>query len=539
MVNTFSLAVMPFLLFATLVAGAAPPEVSFFFPAGVQRGQSTKITATGEFETWPVNVWVDRPGVEVKPTDTKGELSVTVAEDFDFGVCWLRLYDEEGATPPRPLMVGSLGEVLEAEPNDAPAKSQPLDGSVIVNGKLAKRGDVDTYSVNLEEGQTLIASLRASNVLNAPMDAVLQITDEAGFVLMQNDDARGLDPLIVFPVPAAGTYLVRTFAFPAKPNSTIDFAGGEDYIYRLTLTTGPFLDHTMPLAVTRNQTTDVRLHGWNLTGVEVVRSISLGSAHDKLIHDFVPHDVAGMMSLPVTPHKIAVESPVDTGASPQTVEVPVVISGTLKGDRETDTYRFRAVKNQKLKIAVASHAVGFPTDPVIEVIDSSGKQLAENDDASRTERDAQLIFTPPADGEFDVRVRDLHGRGGDRFVYQLTVEPDVPSFQLAVKPGEFILEVGKPLEIPVAVGRDSGYTKSIEITAIDLPVGVSVEPAISEGKGDTAKEVKLKLTASEDATSGSFRIVGKAQGDEQSATTGFTLYEGSRTHSQLWLTVRP
>lgn len=538
MVNTLSLAIMPFFLFAAIVGSAAPPKLNYFFPAGVPRGQTTKISVAGEFESWPVNVWVDRPGVKVEPTDTKGELSVTVAEEFDFGVCWLRLYNKEGATTLRPLMVGSLGEVLEAEPNDAPAKSQSLDGSVIVNGKLAKRGDVDTYSVKLEEGQTLIASLCASDILNAPMDAVLQITDEAGFVLMQNDDARGLDPLIVFPVPAAGTYLVRTFAFPAKPNSTIDFAGGEDYIYRLTLTTGPFLDHTMPLAVSRRQTTDVRLHGWNLAGVEEVRSISLTSAHDSLFYDFALRNVAGMTSLPVTPHKIAVESPVDTGASPQTVEVPVVISGRLMGHRETDTYRFKAIKNQKLTIAVASQAAGFPTDPVIEVIDSSGKQLAENDDASRTERDAQLIFTPPADGDFDVRVRDLHGRGGERFVYQLIIEPDVPSFQLTVKTGEFTLEVGKPLEIPVAVARDSAFTKTIEITAIDLPAGVSVESAISEGKGDTAKEVKLKLTATEDATSGSFRIVG-AQNDEQSATAGFTLYEGSRTHDQLWLTLRP
>src|SRR5439155_26317331 len=83
------------------------------------------------------------------------------------------------------------------------------------------------------------------------------------FVATQNHDAVGLDPQIAFTATRRGPYLVRLFAFPATPDSGIRFAGGDDYIYRLTLTTGPFIDHALPLAAPREES-QVALGGWNL-----------------------------------------------------------------------------------------------------------------------------------------------------------------------------------------------------------------------------------------------------------------------------------
>ena len=42
---------------------------------------------------------------------------------------------------------------------------------------------------------------------------------------------------------------MRAFAFPAAPDSSINFAGKIDFIYRLTLTTGGFIDHALPMAL--------------------------------------------------------------------------------------------------------------------------------------------------------------------------------------------------------------------------------------------------------------------------------------------------
>ena len=74
--------------------------------------------------------------------------------------------------------------------------------------------------MTLKRGQTLVAALKGHR-LGSPMDAVLQVVSPAGFVLSQNDDGAGLDPRLVFEATEAGRYVVRGFAFPSEPNSTI------------------------------------------------------------------------------------------------------------------------------------------------------------------------------------------------------------------------------------------------------------------------------------------------------------------------------
>lgn len=521
-------------VFCAPFSHAAPPQLNYLFPAGVQRGQTAEITAAGTFDNWPVKIWTDQACVQTAAGEKKGQLTVSVAADANCGVCWLRVYDGEGASQLRPLIVGTLDESLEAEPNDQPGKPQQVGASTLVNGKLAQRGDVDTFSVPLRQGQRLVASLQANELLAAPMDAVLQIADARGFVLAQNDDARGLDPLIAFQVPADGTYLVRTFAFPEKPNSSIDFAGGEDFIYRLTISTGPVLDHTMPLAVERGQTTDVRLVGWNFSGPQRLQLSATDSGTSDATVAVISASAAGSIQLPVVPHDVVVEGEDHSVTSPQSIAIPVVVSGTIAAGGETDAYRIAAAKGQKHQLRCESHALGFPLDPVLQVVDHAGKVLAANDDASRDQRDARLTFTAPADGQFDVRIRDLHGRGGLRFAYRLTIAPETPGFQLKLAAGQFVAEPGKTLEILVSVNRLAGFVEKVEITAVDLPAGISMEPVTSEGQGATAKEVKLKLTAAEGASSGPLRVVGQSAAAANSAK--FSLV-GNQVHDQLWLTV--
>jgi hypothetical protein len=67
-----------------------------------------------------------------------------------------------------------------------------------------------------------------------------------------------------FEAPATGPYIVRLFAFPSTPDSSIRFAGGSAFVYRLTLTTGGYLDYAFPLAVGRDGPQTVKAIGWNI-----------------------------------------------------------------------------------------------------------------------------------------------------------------------------------------------------------------------------------------------------------------------------------
>src|SRR2546430_2072898 len=88
------------------LAPARPPTLDSLFPPGGQRGQSVTVTAAGGFSQWPVKVWTEGPGLEVRALPEKGKLAIAVAPDAPVGVHWVRLFDDEGATAPRPFLVG-------------------------------------------------------------------------------------------------------------------------------------------------------------------------------------------------------------------------------------------------------------------------------------------------------------------------------------------------------------------------------------------------------------------------------------------------
>lgn len=439
---------------------------------------------------WPVLVRTDRPGVTFTAEKDQGKFKVEVAADAGAGVYWLRAYNSEGASVLRPFIVGTLPEVAESEPNDAAEKPQAVDPRVVVNGKLGKTGDVDGYRVELEAGQTLVASLVANSMLGAPMDAVLQVCELVArpsgaleaFVVGQNHDATGLDPQMVFTATKKGSYLVRVFAFPATPDSSIRFAGGDDYLYRLTLTTGPFIDHVLPLAVPREES-QVMLGGWNLgaSANAIVGPLSAEASEltppDNPLAWVWRADAAGAMTVPRVDYPIAVGT--------QEISVPAVVSGCLAQPGQADRLAFAATKGQKLRVRVAAKALGFPTDAVLVVLDEAAKTLAEADDTGRDDRDPQLDFTPPADGRYAVVVRDLANRGDVRMVYRLTIEPVRPDFSLTLAADSLVLEKGKPLEVTVNVAVRDGLKEAIEIRAVGLPEGVTAEPVKFEPSGDS------------------------------------------------------
>src|SRR4051794_573800 len=75
---------------------AAPPKLNHFFPAGVQRGQSVTVTAAGDFSTWPVQAWIDRPGLTLTAEKDKGKFTIAASTDAIPGTYWIRLYNGDG-----------------------------------------------------------------------------------------------------------------------------------------------------------------------------------------------------------------------------------------------------------------------------------------------------------------------------------------------------------------------------------------------------------------------------------------------------------
>lgn len=540
--------------FAFMVATvqAAPPKVELLFPSGAARGASVPVAVTGTFDKWPVQVWTDRQDVKIEPAEEKGKFNVSVAVDAVPGVCFVRLFNEEGAAAVRPFVIGILPEVNENEPNDEPSKAQVLEApGMTVNGKFEKTGDVDIFAVSLRKGETLVAAMDAGRTLGSPLDGVLQILSAGGFILEHSDDAPSLDPQIVFTAPADGKYLVRTFCFPAVADSTIGLAGKPNFLYRLSITTGGFADHPMPLAVSRTQPAEVQFVGWNIP--ENLRlPLTIGENATEL--SIFDREIANITSVAVAPHAIALDAEPNDLKQPQRVEIPVTISGHIDQPRDVDAFTFQAKKGESLQIRVESRALGFPLDPVLVVADAMGKVISRVDDAQQTNRDAETTFNPPADGEYRAVVADLHRRGGMRFAYRLTIAPPRPEFSLSLAADAFVATPGKPLEIPVTVERRNGFDEEIELTAIGLPEGTTTtvenggaakpedsgrrKGRRSGGGNSGAITLKLVLNASTGPHAGPVRIIGKVKDKPDEVRTASLAIPGSIVRSEdVWLTV--
>jgi hypothetical protein len=218
------------------------------------------------------------------------------------------------------------------------------------------------------------------------------------------------------------------------------------------------------------------------------------------------------------------------------MELPAVLSGHLSKPREQHEFPFRAKKGQRLVFASESRALGFAIDPLLTVTDAGDKVLGQNDDASRDNREAELTFNAPADGEYRLTIRDLHRDGGPRYVYRVTAGQPQPDFALKLTADAFTVAAGKTVEVTVNVERVAGFQDDVEITAVNLPEGVTVEAVSASEK---IKSVKLKLAAAAEASaSGPIRVFGRTRSEPPQTRTATASLAGlGATIEDVWLTV--
>jgi len=508
-----------------LSVAADPPVLERLVPAGGQRGTTVTAKLVGKPGEGNIRLQSDSSGLLFRLGEKRDSVEIEIAAEAAPGVHLLRLCNDAGASELRPFIVGILPEQQESEPNGRLSEATTVVSSAAtVNGVLEKAGDVDSWAVSLEAGQTLVASLTASRILGSPMDGVLQIVDGRGTVVAQNDDDCSMDPLVTYTAAAAGTWYVRVFAFPAAPNSTIGFAGGADYVYRLTVGAQPFVHHAMPLV--RQQgggELRLQLHGWNLAVQEAV----LGAGQNVLTGQF-----AQPWRVYETAEPVLLEQQL-----PERVlkSLPVAICGCLE-QPGADVFLLELKKGQRLSLTAEVRRFASLLDPVLSVRDATGRVLKEADDVDGGNPDASLDITAPADGQFEVRIQDRFLGHGDRWHYVLRCRETVSECRLTVQGTAWTLPADKSLEIPVAVERRNGFADVLTLQVSGLPEGVTAEPVSSAKDGDTAKAVTLKIAGKLPAVwSGEIRLTGRTE-DGREFPVAWSAADGTDVVA-FWLTV--
>jgi hypothetical protein len=513
------------LLLCASFVHAAAPTLTGLYPAGGQRGTTIEGFAIGTFDSWPVQFWTNSPLITVTPGKDKGKLSIKLSKELVPGTYWLRCYDAQGASGLRPFIVGTLPEAMEVEPNDTQAKSQVASLPVVINGKLNRNGDLDSYAVTLKKGDTLVASIESHHVLRSAADMVMQLTNANGTVLAQNHDYHGLDPQLHFTATEAGTYYVRLFAFPANPDSSIRYSGGELYFYRLTLTTGPFVDHALPLAISVKEPTIVRLLGWNLgsqTQAGMVKS------DDDLVQVYHP-EAACQAVLRLEKWPVA-DATLRHQASASPV-APFSLTASLTRQQAAFQTKITLSKGKKYYLQALSQTLELDTDPVLTITDASGK-IVHQAEAAALHADVMTSYTPASDGLFTIAVRDLHGRYGWRHHVLLRIFPAEPSYSISVDADRFTLTAGKHLDIPVKVSMLDGWKEPVQISLVDLSSTVKWKVQSTTTK-DAMTTITLRLENSIPGNA-SFRIIGQSKDVTKNATA--TLADLGTMTKTVWLT---
>tara|TARA_B100000029_G_scaffold14225_1_gene14772 strand:- start:120 stop:1796 length:1677 start_codon:yes stop_codon:yes gene_type:complete len=529
----------------TTTAGIAADEasVTHLVPSGGQQGKTVEVVLRGTLNGGDKRkAWSSHPGIVVTFAKKNDRVQVAIKGDVPPGRYFLRFSNTGAASSLLPFIVSPIGEVNELEPNGKLPEAQKLAGVArVINGVLSESRDVDVFEVAMKSGQTLVASMMANTELGSPMDGLLQVVSEKGFVVAQNDDSLGLDPFVTFTAPGDGRFFVRTFAFPAKTNSTIGLASGSDFVYRLTVTTGSYVDFTVPSAFSKKKPGRLAVKGWNLP-----------KEHREWLIDPMAHGVDGRfyrqgwnntVRLKAVTHDVATELEPNGRKKPQRVSVPTTLTGTIGNDKDRDVFEIEAKKGSALEIAVESRRLGFPLDPVIRVSDGTGKVLKETDTRSADKVDEAISWSPPKNGTFRVEVRDLFEHGGPRFVYRLTIQPQPVTVSATVGKDVLTLDGDKPLEVKVTINRSGGFDKAVRIELENPFEGVVAKPVTSEAKGPTAKTVTLKLQRKEgvqDVQGGPLRIVGRVEGmADPVAIVTAPVPRLTERAGNLWLIVKP
>lgn len=539
-------------LMALGVLQAAVPVLDHVFPAAIQIGTTQLVTLVGKFDPWPTRLDLDIPGVSWEPTTNSGVIRVRVAPEAPAGPRVIRAFSPEGVSEPRFLILSQRLQQAEVEPNDAVPSAQVLAGlPAEVNGRLEKNGDVDSYSVDLRAGQTLMARLEAYT-LQSPLDPVLKLLDARGVqVAWNHDEVRSLDPILAWRVETSGTYVLQVFGFAYPADSDLRFSGSPKGVYRLHVSTDPVARHAWPLGVSRAVDTRVSWGDWGVSSVssEAIEVLASAIAPGAISHSLrIPHREVPL-ELSVGEGKEWVESePNDAATTAQALGIPSAVSGDLDRPGDEDRYRLSCQKGEPLRLEVQAAGLGFPLDAWLRIEDASGKELARNDDTGGS--DPVLDWTSPETAEYRVVVGNLLQRGGRDQRYRLSIQRPKPLWSASMAEAAWSLEPGKTNESKVTLTRRYGADQRLTVSVRGLPSGVRVDSVEVSEKANAATLRWIAATnaapfsgpVSIDVSSSSPAAVQEARFSLVSAGENNGVPQGFRrlvveSISRLWLTV--
>jgi len=540
-------AVLALFLAAGYASAQTGPQLLTVFPPGAKAGETVEVTFSGAGFDGDEKLLFSAKGftservgaATAEPKGPKGQQSASVKFKVTPprnvpGTYDVRVVSKSGLSNPRAFVVSGTTEVNETEPNNDVEQAQKIGLETTVNGVIGAPTDVDYVTFKAKAEQNVVVHCLTTSI-DSKLQADLMVIGPGGKPLASNRGYCGGDAVLDFKVPKDGDYLVRVSQFAYT-------TGGPDHFYRLTVTTDMWVDAVFPPLLAESNKKP-RGYGRNFPKEffpersrfarpdgrpldELDMWVDPEFATYWLAHGIGPRwlppaaagddvtDSGGQLLL-VANNPIRLDNEKNgTADTAQAVDVPADIAGRIAKKADRHWYSFAAKKGEVWTLEVFAERIGSPVDAYFVLTDDKGKVITEQDDGPDTLSPNQLYtkgndparykFTVPADGTYKVMVstREAGTQFGVRDQYVLRIAKEHPDFRLAIMPlaphlpDAGTLARGGAAVFAVFVFRSDGFDGPIELSATDLPNGVTCPPQVI-GPGQTRGT--LVLVADKDA----------------------------------------
>ncbi len=562
-------AVLSIALGLLLAAGANQPalaqlpaaRLNAVFPPGGQAGTTVEITVQGADLEDPSRLDFSHPGLKATALDGT-RFKVAIASNTPPGIYDARHSGRFGRSNPRRFVVGTLPEVIAPSTNTSQAAAFELALNRTCHGRLAAR-TFSWFQFKAKKAQRVLVECLADSI-DSRLEPTLAVLDADGREWERSRTGDALD----FTAPADGTFFVRLTDFL--------YRGGDDYFFRVTLSTGPRIDYILPVAGVAGTKTNFTLYGRNLPGGKPAKGVSiqgkpleqlsvtlnlpanaesfLSSSHpasaalDTLGYRFKGANPVLISLLPPGSSVILEQEPNSKPTQAQPIVPPCEISAQFFPASDVDRYVFTAKKGDVYWLEVVCHRLGLPTAPHLlvqritrndqgEESASDVLDLSDNDsnlgdrEFNTASRDPVGRFEAKEDGTYRIDVRDLFSPtvANPANTYRLSIRRAAPDFRLVAQTvtpkykgdakniefGYPVLRRGETLPIRVMAFRRDGFNGDIALSLDSAPPGLQLaDERIESGK--STDYVLLTATTDAPAFTGPLRLVGRAkEGDRE------------------------
>jgi len=441
------------------------------------------------------------------PTDV-ANIHVTIDPAAKPGAYPFRVVTKQGVSNAISMRVTDVRTIQEPDagtgnPEQAPHLS---DFPLVVNGRIAKRGEVDYYAIDARPGEEL--SFQAVSGFSA-FDPSLAILEPSGSWfdpqrlnrVAFNDEPLyypdfSTDALLVHRFERGGRYLVSVAAFEGQ--------GSSNNVYQLRVSI-------------------------NRAAAPLLRALPKPGWQE---HTFTRHFAADWLAQlrergdpPGPPEPLETFLAVNASStSPPMMKVPGIVEGTISEPGETQKIAFQVKAAQDLVLELETPEATVPLfNPVVRVLDSTGHEVVTNVYTQLNNCGGFMMKTAQpktiasfrGDSEYTLEIHDVTtDSAGPNFAYRVLIRPLAPHLgKVTLEEERINLKPGAAKPISVEMEREENYSGLVALSVEGLPTGVQAvagsepeqekPPLMNGGKVDRYFPKKQKsvllLTAAPDA----------------------------------------